>query len=333
MPEFRQNVATKDWVIVATERAKRPEDFVAKKGKKERLPFREDCPFCPGNETKTPPSLYQVQNGKGWQVRVIPNKFAALVPDGEFKRIEGIPFHSMTGIGDHEVIIETPKHNLSPALLEPQDMKSLLAVYRDRYKKIISNPPRTQMIIMFRNHGESAGTSLEHPHSQVVATPIIPLHIKYRIDEALRYYESTGECVFCYMIDEEMKCGDRIIAKNDRFVVFEPFASSSPFETWIMPLHHSSSFDQITDDELSALTTIFQDTLKRLYHGLDDPDYNYMIKSSPVDRRTSDYFHWYIKIVPRLTKAAGFEIGSGMYINSAMPEKCAEFLRNVNFSK
>ncbi|RMF94048.1 MAG: galactose-1-phosphate uridylyltransferase [Candidatus Schekmanbacteria bacterium] len=329
MPEFRQNVATKDWVIIATERAKRPHDFTKKKELIEIPPFSKNCPFCPGNEEKTPPTLYEVKKGSQWQVRVIPNKFAALSKEGKFKRIGNFPFHSMTGIGVHEVVIETPIHNLSPALLPIDDFKTLLKVYRERYINIFSSRPRTELIIIFKNHGESAGTSLDHPHSQIVATPIIPLHIKYRVDEALRFFDSTGDCVFCYMMQRELESGERIVAKNESFVVFVPFAASSPFETWIMPLRHSACYGAINDNEIENLAEIFSSFLKKLYFGLDNPDYNYMIKSAPSDRRNNEHYHWYIKIIPRLTKTAGFEMGSGMYINSTIPEECAEHLRNV----
>lgn len=332
MPEFRQNIATKDWVIIATERARRPHDFAKKKEIAEIPPYNENCPFCPGNEDKTPQSLYEVKNGKEWHARVIPNKFAALSREGEFERIGVSPFHSMRGIGVHEVVIETPIHNLSPALLKIEDMKRLLQVYRQRYDSIFSSRPRTELIIIFKNHGENAGTSLEHPHSQIVATPIVPLHIKYRVDEAMRYFDSTSDCVFCYMLRKEIESGERLISRNKSFIVFEPFAASSPFETWVMPLRHSSCYSAITESEIDDLAGIFGDFLRKLYLGLDNPDYNYMVKSAPGDRRNCEHYHWYIKVVPRLTKTAGFEIGSGMYINSAIPEDCADFLRNIKSS-
>lgn len=330
MPELRQNLATKEWVIIASERARRPEEFIKKEEKKIIPPFVQKCPFCPGNEAMTPEDVFSIKDEKGWRVRVVPNKFAALIPDVKNNRphLSGLSRH-MPGFGYHEVIIETPQHNLTTALLDISYIKDIVTSYRERYLEL-SKDERIHLIIIFKNHGEAAGTSLEHPHSQLVATPIVPAHIRSRIDEAMRYYDDHQRCVFCQMIEDEIKEKTRIVIENESFVVFVPYAAFSPFHLWLLPKRHHPQFSDIKDKEIEDLSHILKDILSRLYFGLSDCDFNYCIKSAPLDFGRGDYFHWYFSIVPRVSKAAGFELGSGMFINTATPEDSARFLREVN---
>lgn len=327
MPELRRNLISGDWVIIATERAKRPEDFKKKAGdKKVFLEFSEKCPFCPGNENQTPPADLVINKGEKWQIRTCLNKFAALSSKGELNRkCEGI-WHSLQGIGRHEVIIETPKHNLTTALLEVEEIKLILNAYQARYLEIQKNK-NIEMIIIFKNHGESAGTSLEHPHSQLIATPVVSSHIRHRLQEAIRFKDETGDCVFCKTMLEELKNGERVILENKYFVTFIPYAAYSPFHIWVFPKRHYSSFAEILEEEKISLAETLKIVLNKIYVKLDNPDYNYIICSSPLGIGEVDYFHWYLSIIPRITKAAGFELGSGMYINSALPEASAKFLR------
>ena len=329
MPQLRQNIITRDWVVIATERAKRPDHFTKTEAPKPQISdHRQDCPFCPGNEAETEKEVFSIRNKSGWQVRIIPNKFPALSASGErIRTVNGI-YRSMTGVGIHEVIIEHPLHNMTTALMNQEDVLSILTAYKTRYSEI-KEDDRLEAIIIFKNHGESAGTSIEHPHSQLAATPIVPTQFRIRTEEAIRYSDDHGECVFCRTLRDELKAGERIFIENKNFVAFVPYAALSPFHIWILPRRHASSFDEITDKELPDFAEILQIVLAKLYHGLNNPDYNYSIRSIPIKDKSSDYFHWYLTIVPRVSKTAGFEIGSGMYINTVLPEESAQFLKNI----
>jgi UDPglucose--hexose-1-phosphate uridylyltransferase len=234
----------------------------------------------------------------------------------------------MAGIGIHEVIVEHPRHDLTTALLSVEEVANILLVYRQRYVEIRKNP-YIETILIFKNHGESAGTSLEHPHSQLAATPVVPSQFRSRIDEAIRYFDDTGECLFCRTLEDELAAKERVICESEHFVAFIPYAALSPFHTWVFPRRHSSSFDEITDAELTDLAYTLKTVLAKLYYGLNNPDYNYNIRSVPIALQGTKYFHWYIAIIPRVTKQAGFELGSGMFINTALPEESAAFLRSI----
>ncbi len=330
MTELRQNLITRDWVIIATERAKRPHEFSkAQPDLPPKCPtYKADCPFCLGNEHLTGPEIYRLSDDRGWRVRAVDNKYPALKPVGDrVRRIEGI-FRSISGVGFHEVIIEHPRHDLTTAVLPVEDVANILRVYRQRYSQIRTDS-RVATIIIFKNHGTGAGTSLEHPHSQLAATPIVPYELRVRTQETIRYFDDIGECIFCRTLADELAAGDRIIFTSEHFVAFIPYAALSPFHIWIFPRRHSSSFDTITDEELLDLALTLKTVLEKLYWGLNNPDYNYVIRSIPTDERRTDYFHWYLALVPRISLSAGFELGSGMYINTALPEESAEFLRSV----
>lgn len=330
MPELRQNMATKEWVIIATERAKRPEDFTKGAEPKKPLPdFVETCPFCPGNEGKTPPEISRIPGGpKGWKVRVIPNKFSALSAEGpRIMKFDGVN-RSMTGVGVHEVIIETPSHNRNVGLLTDDEVRDLFRTYLDRYM-VVHQDPRVELVIVFRNHGASAGTSLEHPHSQVIGVPLVPTHIRSRMEEAMRFFDDVGECVFCKMMSDEMKAKERLVLESEHFVSFVPYAALSPFHTWVVPRRHMAKFDQASNTELMDLALHVRTVLRKFYVGLNDPDLNFIIRSVPKHMENTPFFHWYVSVVPRLTKAAGFELGTGIHINVALPEDSARFLREV----
>lgn len=337
MPEFRQNPASKDWVIIATERAKRPEEFQKKDGQPPPLPeFDHHCPFCPGNEAAlTPPEILSYReygtgaNSPGWWIRIIPNKFPALLPQGNLRRIKNEDFFTyMDGVGEHEVLLESPKHNLYIANMDQKQVEEIFLAYRERYTTLRKND-RYEMIIIFKNHGTQAGTSLIHPHSQLIATPVTPMHIRHRLEEAMRYYDDNGECVYCVEIKKELKLNERIILETDNFVSFVPFAASSPFEITVAPKAHIASFESTPPDKIKEFAYAVRIILKKLYHGLSNPDYNYMIFSSPCHEKDVEYFHWHLKIIPRVSAVAGFEMGSGIYINVVIPEKAAQFLRNL----
>ena len=322
-------MATKEWVVIATERAKRPEDFLKGKEKRPELPaYSPTCPFCPGNEEKTPPSVLAVEENNEWKLRVVPNKFAALQPQYSTRRERVGRFLKADGFGVAEVIIETPVYNATIATMDAHEVQRVIAAYRSR-QIAISQDPRINLVTTFRNHGSKAGTSLEHPHSQIIATPIVPPHIRYPMNQAILAFDTYGSCIFCDMIDEELQQRERIILETEHFVAFCPFASRSPFETRILPKRHNSSFSTVSDAEVEDLAYIMRTLLRKIYLGLDNPDYNYIVRSAPTTDEDVRFYHWYILIVLKLTTPAGFEIGSGIYINTTYPEQCAAFLREV----
>ncbi len=329
MSQLRQNIITRDWVIIAPERAKRPQEFASERKARAPAPrYDAACPFCPGNEHFTNRELFRVESDGRWQVRVVDNKYPVLFPDGERVRSSSGIYRLMAGVGTHEVIVEHPRHDLTPALYDVDELAAVFTAYRARYRDIRQDD-RIEAIIIFKNHGEQAGTSLGHPHSQLAATPVVPTQIRTRMEEATRFFDDTGECVFCQTLREELQARERIVCESAHFVAFVPYAALSPFHLWIFPRKHMSSFDDISDAETGDLALILKAVLSKMYHGLNDPDYNYSIRSLPTRDRNTDYFHWYLTIIPRISRTAGFELGSGMFINSTVPEESAAFLRNV----
>ena len=333
MPEIRQNPATKEWVIIATERAKRPEDFVKKDAGAKKLPKHDEkCPFCTGNEKLTPPEImsYRSKNKNGgWSLRVVPNKYAALIPEGEPIREEDSDFfRSMDGVGQHEVVIETPVHNDSFGKYSDKKALEIVTASRERYNNLLEDE-RFKLVKIFRNNGAAAGTSLEHPHSQIVATPVVPLHIRHRLEAATRYYDDHGVCVFCRMIEMEIKEKARVVLDEDRFIVIEPFASRVPFETWILPKEHRATFGEVINSELKDFARVLNRITEKLYRGLDNPAYNLVIRTAPSGEEGEEYYHWHVQVIPRLTTPAGFELGTGVYINTTLPETTAAFLRKA----
>ncbi len=331
MSEIRQDITTEEWVIMAKERAVRPHDF---KSKRDRIPvpvFLSSCPFCPGNEERTPGETLSYLNattGK-WQVRSFVNRYPALTPGGSReRRKEGNLFISMDGVGSHEVIVEGPGHNRILAMMDEGEVGAVLHAYRERYRALIKQS-FVQLVLIFKNHGQSAGTSLEHPHSQIIATPLVPRHVRMRCDVAIRYHDHTCRCLYSDIIANERSQATRMVMETDKFVVFHPFASRSPFETWIMPKIYEASFANVTDGELEDLSHALRITLLKLYKGLNNPDYNFVISSVPKSDENNGYHLWHMRIIPRLAEVAGFEIGSGIHINTALPEETASFIRGV----
>jgi len=327
--ELRYNIISLQWVIIATERAKRPKDFIKEKKDQKPLPeYKDDCPFCPGNEAQSPTETLRIGDDKAWKVRVVPNKFGALSPEQKRGRTVLGMRTEMNGFGRHEVIIEHPLHNAFIALMNDTDAENIIRAYKSRYVSICAEEG-IEDIVIFKNHGPSAGTSLEHPHSQLVATPIVPPQIRQRVERAAGFFDLTGNCIFCKTLEDELKDKQRVIVETANFVSFIPYAALSPFHIWIFPRRHTPSFSEINEEEISDLAINLKQTLGRLYYGLDDPDFNYSIRSMPVNENGKLYYHWYISIIPRLSQPAGFELGSGMFINAALPEVGAQFLREI----
>ncbi len=333
MSELRKDPIIERWVIIATERAKRPVSFVKAKEPDEKFPGL--CPFCPGSEGKTPKEVLSYQrNGNSnpsadWWLRVVPNKFPALFRDGDLGRVGEGMYDKMNGIGDHEVIIETPEHNLSMADYEYRQVEEIIWAYRDRILEL-KKDKRFLYAMIFKNHGKEAGASLDHPHSQIIVLPIIPKRVKEEIEGANKYYDFKGRCVYCDIIRQEQESGKRLIDENESFVAVAPFASRFPFETWILPTHHSMHFHEIQKHEVSNFALILKNTLKRIKKALNNPPYNFMLHTSPCNETVADSpnrYHWHLEITPKLTHVAGFEWGTGFYINPMPPETAVEYLR------
>jgi len=319
---------TKEWVVIATERAKRPEQVVVHRPAKPTVSFSENCPFCPGHESQTPPEILRLRDGDGWKARVVPNKFSALSPECKPERTIRRSLRSIVGFGVHDVIIETPNHSMDMALMPDAHVADILRIYKTRYDQL-SLDPRIAQVTIFKNYGADAGTSLEHPHSQLIATPVISHQVRQRFQEALRHYDDFGCCIFCQMIEEELQEQKRVVLASEHFAAVELFASPSPFFTHIYPRRHMASFGDISAKEISDLGRVLRTLLAKLYYGLENPDFNFTIRTAPAECVGVRYFHWYLSVIPRLTRTAGFELGSGMFINSVIPEAAAEFLRNV----
>ncbi|HUI41799.1 MAG TPA: galactose-1-phosphate uridylyltransferase [Terriglobia bacterium] len=331
MPELRKDPVVGRWVIIATDRAKRPTDFI-----REKVLIRGSgfCPFCYGNESKTPPEILAYRNDgsrhdePGWSLRVVPNKFPALGIEGTLNRQGDGIYDKMNGIGAHEVIVETPDHWATLATLPAAQVESVLWAYRDRILDL-KKDHRLKYVLIFKNHGEAAGASLEHTHSQLIALPVVPKRVLEEVQGARDYYGFKERCVFCDMILQEASNGVRLVAENDEFVALSPFAPRFPFELWIVPKVHQSAFEESSKREFEQLASLLKDMLGRLEAVLDHPAYNYVIHTSPVPEGQNDFYHWHLEIMPKLTKLAGFEWGTGFYINPTPPEEAAKFLREA----
>jgi UDPglucose--hexose-1-phosphate uridylyltransferase len=329
MPELRKDPVLGRWVIISVERGKRPTDFAQHQIKK-RGGF---CPFCHGNEYTTPPEITAIRNDGsepntvGWSLRVIPNKFPALKSEGSLEKMgEGL-FDKMTGIGTHEVIVETPDHNLTLSTISPEAFEDVLRTYHDRLTTLREDK-RIKYVLIFKNEGETAGASLEHSHTQLIGLPIVPRTVKDEIAGSKNHYELRDRCLFCDIINQEVADGRRVVSENDDYIALAPFAPRSPFETWIMPKSHYSSFSP-HNGGFKGLAEIFQDVLKRMDALFETPSYNFMLHTSPFKDEDNDYYHWHIELKPKLTKMAGFEWGSGFYINPTPPEEAAKYMREI----
>jgi len=330
MNELRQNLVTKRWVIIASERAKRPYELASRTDYDPRsLPaWDANCPFCPGNEELDLEVARWPEVGP-WQVRVVRNRYPAVQEDGEFLYNDDGVHRALSAVGFHEILVETPRHNTCQALDPVDDFIRVLSVFRQR-GRAVAQDERIEQIIYFKNHGPQAGASLPHPHAQLIALPIVPGDIRSRNDAARLYYEEHGRCAMCVMLERELVDGVRVIADGEHFTAFVLFAASSPFHIWIAPHRHDSHFTNITQAELDDLGAVFHRVLRKLYVGVNNPDFNYIIRSAPVNQGTNGYLHWYVTIVPRVTRSAGFELGADMFINPTIPEESAAFLRTVD---
>ncbi len=332
MPELRRDPVSGRWVIIATDRARRPAQL-----SHVPAPPRPDglCPFCPGNEGRTPHEVYAAgrppgapADGPGWTVRVVPNRFPALKIEGDLDRqAEGI-YDRMNGIGAHEVVIETPDHTRPMEALSQGEITEVLLAFKARIQDL-RNDQRVRYVLLFKNHGAQAGATLEHAHSQLIALPVVPRQVLNELEGARRHYEAKERCIYCDIVGQERKDRVRLIHENDAFVVLSPWAPRGPFETWIVPRRHESAFEAEPRERLQLCGQALGTALRRISAALGNPPFNLMFHSNPLRDAPSPSYHWHIEVMPALTQVAGFEWGSGFHINPVPPEEAAEFLRKV----
>jgi len=338
MTELRKDPIIDNWVIISTERGRRPLDYKIKIEEKKK----DSCVFCEGNEGKTPPEIFTFRkkgtrkNSPGWKVRVVTNKYPALKMEEREAALEKAGmFWKMDGLGVHEVIIETPHHHKDFDNLSIGNIVLILKTYRQRYLDL-SKDKRIKYILIFKNYGIDGGASLEHPHSQLIGTPIIPRRIKEELKGTKEYFDLKGRCIFCDYIKQEIKSKDRLIKETEKYVAISPFAARFPFETWILPKCHSARYEEISDNDILSLARIMKEILSKIKKKLNNPPYNFIIHTAPSKEfSTREWlnldkkYHWHIEIIPRLTKIAGFEWGTGFYINTTSPEEAARILNSI----
>lgn len=341
--ELRFDLVSKDWVVIATARGRRPESF--KKDKKGLWAEKSGkCPFCEIDHQEKPTLIYA--NGQkipfaqpltpggmvlgriipqDWTTIVIPNKYPAFSDTANLgERVTG-PYKSMNGVGIHEVIV-TRSHSKSIAQFSIREVKETLDVYQERYLDLM-NEKFVNYISIFHNHGYEAGASIAHPHSQLIAIPVTDLDITGSLSGSKRYWEVHKKCVHCVMLAWDLQDGKRIIYENDGFAALCPFASRGAFEVRIFPKEHLAYFERITAEQKEQLADAFLKALQKIYKGLTNPPYNFFLHTAPCDGKNYDYFHWHWEILPKTATWAGFELGTGIEISTIEPEKAAEYLR------
>jgi UDPglucose--hexose-1-phosphate uridylyltransferase len=331
LSELRKDPITGRWVIVSTDRTRRMSDF-----KLESVAIEPDpeCPFCEGHEQMTPRELLARRhdgsqaNGPGWELRVVPNQFPVLRVEGALDRQgEGL-FDRMNGIGAHEVFIETPKHDETLATMSDGAVEQVLWAFRERLQDL-KRDRRFRSIIVFKNHGPAAGASMDHSHSQLIALPLIPREVRDELDGARAHFASKERCVFCDVLAQDVRDGRRLIADNGDMVALAPYAPRFPFETWILPKRHQSLFEDAPRHEYGSLARVLRDVLRRMNKMLLNPSYNLLIHTAPTQEAVSEFYHWHVEIIPKLTEVAGFEWATGFYLNPTPPEEAAQVLRDA----
>jgi UDPglucose--hexose-1-phosphate uridylyltransferase len=320
-------------VIISTERRKRPNDF---RFERPSIIGREHCPFCPGQEALTPHEVLAYrQNGGGpnspdWTVRVVPNKFPALQVEGGLDREGDGMFDRMNGIGAHEVIIETPDHDKTFVSMSELEIERVLSAYRERLVDL-KQDRRLRYILVFKNQGATAGATLEHAHSQLIALPVVPDFVREEIEGARRHFEEKERCVFCDIVHQELTSGVRVIQENADIVALAPYAPRFPFETWLLPRRHAARFEDAPRHEYESLARLLKSVLTRIDRALESPAYNLIVHTAPFNdaNHANELYHWHLEILPKLARTAGFEWGTGFYINPTSPEEATRVLKAV----
>ncbi len=341
MPELRKDPLIGRWVIIATERVRRPVDFLTTQ---DDSSVSEDCPFCEGHEALTPKEISAIRSENdltarpGWKVRVVPSIMPLLRIEGKLNRRAKGMYDLMDGIGAHEIIVESPHHIANAAELPVEQFHWVLQSVVARMVDL-ERDSRFRYALWFKNYGSVAGAGrIAHVRSQIIATPVTPKRVKEELVGARRYFEEKERCLLCDLLIQERELGERIVMESAHMVVLCPFASRFPFEIWIFPKRHSCDFASIPSEEQKDLANVLKQVLLRLKSALNDPPYNYLLHTAPFRHHNgkvghwktieADY-HWHIELIPRLSRLAGFEWGSGFYINPTPPEESAKYLREL----
>ncbi|NWF94408.1 MAG: galactose-1-phosphate uridylyltransferase [Syntrophaceae bacterium] len=327
MAELRREPITRMWVVITADHPKGPSDYLPFKPPYQPQAATGVCPFCPGNEAMTPKETFSLRGeGGGWSVRVVPNKFPFFHIEGDFdRRPEGM-YDVMEAIGAHEIAVESPDHHQNLATLEPSQIQKILFAYRERLIDL-ERDRRFQQFLILKNY---PGIFNRHPHSHIMAMPVIPRRIDEEIWGVLDYYQRKERCIFCDIIKEETSVKRRVVLETSHFLTFSPFASRYPFETWIIPKVHSSDFHSIQEEEMEDLSIVMQSLFLRYYKLLSDPPYSLTFHTSPVQSRFHrPEYHWHIEIRLRIGLREGFEWGTGFFVNPTPPEAAALYLREV----
>ena len=338
MPQLRKDPVIGRWVIISTERGRRPRDF----GKGYSGPPDKDCPFCEGKEQQTPPEIYAVRpqgtlpDSKGWKVRVVPSIAPFLDNQGELWK-KGIGLYDLiAAYGSHEVVVETPNHIANMADLEERQIEEILTTYVKRIEAL-KKDKKIKYVLIFKNYGwQAGGGRVQHSRSQIIATPVNLKRVKEELEGSKKYYAYHERCIYCDIVQEELDLKERIVLDVDGILAVVPFAPRFPFEVWILPKKHSSDFHKIDSQERNSLAKVLKEVLAKIKKLLDDPPYNYVIHTAPFRRAHKGYwttidedYHWHIEVIPRLTQVAGFEWGTGFYICPTLPEEAAKYLREA----
>ncbi len=329
MSEWRADPVTGRWVVIAADEPLRRRDFDLDPV----IPIDEAyCPLCEGEEAVAGHEIHAVRdggpaNGPGWQLRVVPNRVPALRVEGTLDHRREGPFERMHGLGAHEVVIETPRHDATWATMPVDDLTRVLVAWRDRMADL-RRDSRMRAAVAFKNEGVKAGARLAHPHSQVVTTPIVPPALADEVAGAHRYYETFGRCVFCAVIDQERAAGARVVATTDDVVVLAPYAARWPFETWLLPRTHHARFEAAPESLLAAVAAGLQPVLQAIERRLERPALNVVLHSAPYSEPSDAAYHWHLEIVPRVLRASGFDLGTGTALNPVSPEDAARVLRS-----
>lgn len=333
MSIIRKNLITNDWVIFATNRENKPREL--KKEEKdnvkilaERPEHKADCPFCPGNEKPDDALVFTIGDVKDWKVRIVANKFSSLdrniIPQKRFTPLK----KEFDGFGIHDVIIDSPKHNTTLALMNQEEATDLVTAYHRRYNEIHQNE-LVKHIVVFKNQGVRAGGSLEHPHSQIYGLPVVPFETSVRVHEMERYFDINDHCLLCEIMQSELAEKVRIIYENERFVSFVSYADLSPYHFWIVPKKHSHSFGLCGAEDLKALADCMRIVLGKMFVLLKNPDYNFVFQSLNHADQDKDYFHWYLSVIPQIKTKGGWSYAGGLYVNTVMPEDAAQKMRET----
>jgi len=334
MSEVRQNLATREWVVFAPGRSKKPKSVHAniEKIRVSDKPYDPLCPFSPGNEETSPvEEKFRIDSPQGdWKVRVINNKFKIFA--GELCSLKPEPFlhegiyKKLKACGEHELIIETPQHNRIIIDMSEEEVKAIISAFLNRYR-IFERNSGNLITLIFKNYGTMAGQTQIHSHTQIVNSRIVPSYIRLLLNQAQEYFDDNGTCVFCDMLHYELRDGQRLVYENEDYAAFVPYAAGTEHETWIIPKYHDAGLDSLEDERIDRLANILRVVFRKFYTAIKDPDFNFVIRNAPYPLAGVPFYHWHIQLLPRIKIVGGFERGTRIPVNTIYPEESARLLR------